>query len=184
MLDKYALRSASVASTAQSFIFLKNEGWKTAEIILTFLASCRKNLISLMMQLIEKWSKLIKLTKTGSTLRWERTAASCDLIYSRRRKVLQRRPERVCTCAMPMEKALGDSRHRSHTSGCGKSFTRTVKSDKQPNTTVSMDPTVLANLGFLNSGVSMKEKKICGTESGYGWEERTFTTNSTKAGIK
>lgn len=69
---------------------------------------------------------------------------------------------------MPMEKALGDSRHRSHTSGCGKSFTRTVKSDKQPNTTVSMDPTVLANLGFLNSGVSMKEKKICGTESGYG----------------
>lgn len=62
-----------------------------------------------------------------------------------------------------MEKALGESRHRSQTSGCGKSFISTVKSDRQPNTTVSMEPTVLANLGFLNNGVSMKEKKICGT---------------------
>lgn len=62
-----------------------------------------------------------------------------------------------------MEKALGESRHKSQTSGCGKSFISTVKSDRQPNTTVSMEPTVLANLGFLNNGVSMKEKKIYGT---------------------
>lgn len=61
-----------------------------------------------------------------------------------------------------MEKALGESRHRSQTSGCGKSLISTVKRDRQPNTTVSMEPTVLANLGFLNNGVSMKEKKICG----------------------
>lgn len=66
------------------------------------------------------------------------------------------------TCAIPIEKALGDNRQRSHTSGCGKSLISTVKSDRQPNTTVSMEPTVLANLGFLNNGVSMKEKKICG----------------------
>ena len=59
-----------------------------------------------------------------------------------------------------MEKALGESRHSSQTSGCGKSFMSTVNSDRQPNTTVSMEPTVLANLGFLNNGVSMKEKKI------------------------
>lgn len=68
-----------------------------------------------------------------------------------------------------MEKALGESRHKSQTSGCGKSFISTVKSDRQPNTTVSMEPTVLANLGFLNNGVSMKEKKICGTRE---WSER------------
>lgn len=65
------------------------------------------------------------------------------------------------TCAIPIEKALGESRQRSQTSGCGKSFISTVNSDRQPNTTVSMEPTVLANLGFLNNGVSMKEKKIC-----------------------
>lgn len=67
------------------------------------------------------------------------------------------------TCAIPIEKALGDSKQRSQTSGCGKSFISTVNSDRQPNTTVSMEPTVLANLGFLNNGVSMKEKKICHT---------------------
>lgn len=67
------------------------------------------------------------------------------------------------TCAIPIEKALGESRQRSQTSGCGKSFISTVNSDRQPNTTVSMEPTVLANLGFLNNGVSMKEKKICDT---------------------
>lgn len=71
----------------------------------------------------------------------------------------------VCiTCAIPIEKALGESRQRTQTNGCGKSFISTVKSDRQPNTTVNMEPTVLANLGFLNNGVSMKEKKICGTE--------------------
>lgn len=59
-----------------------------------------------------------------------------------------------------MEKAVGESRQRSHTSGWGKSFISTVNSDRHPNTTVSMEPTVLANLGFLNNGVSMKEKKI------------------------
>lgn len=72
--------------------------------------------------------------------------------------------KQVCvfvTCAIPIENALGESRQRSQTSGCGKSFISTVKSDRQPNTTVSMEPTVLANLGFLNNGVSMKEKKIC-----------------------
>lgn len=73
----------------------------------------------------------------------------------------------MCTCAMPMEKALGESRHRSQTSGWGKSFIRIVKSDRQPNTTVSKEPTVLANLGFLNNGVIMKEKKIC-EETGGG----------------
>lgn len=67
------------------------------------------------------------------------------------------------TCAIPIEKALGDSRQRSQTRGCGKSFISTVNSDRLPNTTVSMEPTVLANLGFLNNGVSMKEKKICAT---------------------
>lgn len=65
------------------------------------------------------------------------------------------------TWAMPMEKALGESRQRSQTSHWGKSLISTVKRDRQPNTTVSMEPTVLANLGFLKSGVSMKEKKIC-----------------------
>lgn len=70
-----------------------------------------------------------------------------------------------------MEKALGESRHRSQTSGCGKSFISTVKRDRQPNTTVSMEPTVLANLGFLNNGVSMKEKKICGRRE-RKWRER------------
>lgn len=67
---------------------------------------------------------------------------------------------------MPMEKALGESRHRSQTSGWGKSFIRIVKSDRQPNTTVSKEPTVLANLGFLNNGVIMKEKKICEERGG------------------
>lgn len=61
---------------------------------------------------------------------------------------------------MPMEKALGESRQSSQTSGWGKSSISTVNSDRQPNTTVSMEPTVLANLGFLNIGVSIKEKKI------------------------
>lgn len=60
-----------------------------------------------------------------------------------------------------MERALGESRQKSQTSGWGKSLMRIVKSDRQPNTTVSKEPTVLANLGFLNSGVIMKEKKIC-----------------------
>lgn len=65
---------------------------------------------------------------------------------------------------MPIEKALGDRRQRSQTADWGKSLISTVKRDRHPNTTVSMEPTVLANLGFLNKGVSMKEKKICGIE--------------------
>lgn len=83
------------------------------------------------------------------------------------------------TCAIPIENALGESRQRSQTSGCGKSFISTVKSDRQPNTTVSMEPIVLANLGFLNNGVSMKEKKICeeredkGREKSKRWQRET-----------
>lgn len=65
------------------------------------------------------------------------------------------------TWAIPMENALGDRRQRNQTAGSGKSLMSTVKRDRQPNTTVSMEPTVLANLGFLNRGVNMKEKNIC-----------------------
>lgn len=65
------------------------------------------------------------------------------------------------TWAIPMENALGERRQRSQTADWGKSLIRTVKRDRQPNTTVSMEPTVLANLGFLNRGVNMKEKNIC-----------------------
>lgn len=66
------------------------------------------------------------------------------------------------TCAIPIEKALGESRQSSQTASWGKSLISTVKRDREPNTRVSMEPTVLANLGFLNNGVSMKEKKIWG----------------------
>lgn len=64
------------------------------------------------------------------------------------------------TCAIPIEKALGESRQSSQTASWGKSLISTVNRDREPNTRVSMEPTVLANLGFLNKGVSMKEKKI------------------------
>lgn len=79
--------------------------------------------------------------------------------------------EKCVTWAMPIEKALGDRRQRSHTADWGKSFISTVKRDRHPNTTVSMEPTVLANLGFLNKGVNMKEKKICGIKR---WENEDF----------
>ncbi|TNN33875.1 hypothetical protein EYF80_055958 [Liparis tanakae] len=73
---------------------------------------------------------------------------------------------------MPMEKALGDSRQSSHTSGWGKSSISTVNRDRQPSTTVSMEPTVLASLGLVNSGVSMKEKEICGSRRSSETERR------------
>lgn len=66
------------------------------------------------------------------------------------------------TCAIPIEKALGESRQSSQTASWGKSLISTVNRDREPNTRVSMEPTVLANLGFLNKGVSIKEKKIWG----------------------